>query len=637
MKKRLLSIFLSGILAIGLCTPALADYYEESYAVSDDSEQEILIEYDEIEEEEEEPEIESDTEYVVEDDEEEVVVSDDEEILVEDIEYYSEEYVITGFTKYATDANTVRVNAYNRPSLEKLVASFPKQIEATLEKRNITTVSNISGELADPQTIGDDVTEAVTYKQKIDVTWYCVGDDYEAENGYYYQFSPKWDEEKYILAEGLDVISDAPYISVVVDFEYGIADENGASNGAFSVSDNRNAVYNYLVGTMKMSSAAACGVMANIQYESGFNPTVFGDGGTSYGLCQWHNDRFTRLKNYCSDRGYDYKSVDGQMHYLEYELKNYYKSVYNYLMNVSDSSSGAYDAAYYWCVYFEVPANRYTVGVTRGNYARDMVWPVYGKQSPRITPTPKPTPTPTPTVTKYKITYKLNGGKNNVSNPTLYTKNTSTITLKNPTKKGYFFKGWYTDPDYTERILRIEKGSKGNVTLYAKWKAKTYNIKFYDNGADLASPTMKNMSNLKYGKKYSLYDNRYTRKGYLFICWNTKADGSGDSFSDGEDIKSLCSKDKGTVKLYAQWFMKTYTVQFYGNGSTGGSMTGLKNVPCYRPIRLTKNSFVKKGYKFVGWNTKADGSGKSYTDWQRGTFSNTHGAKIRLFAQWEKL
>ena len=69
---------------------------------------------------------------------------------------------------------------------------------------------------------------------------------------------------------------------------------------------------------------------------------------------------------------------------------------------------------------------------------------------------------------EYKITYKLNKGKNSTSNPKTYTGETE-IKLKKPTRSGYHFVGWYTDSKYKQKIDVIEKGSKGRVTLYAKW------------------------------------------------------------------------------------------------------------------------------------------------------------------------
>ena len=69
---------------------------------------------------------------------------------------------------------------------------------------------------------------------------------------------------------------------------------------------------------------------------------------------------------------------------------------------------------------------------------------------------------------EYKITYKLNKGKNNTANPKTYTSEDE-IKFKKPTRSGYHFVGWYTDSKYKNQISVIEKGSEGSLTLYAKW------------------------------------------------------------------------------------------------------------------------------------------------------------------------
>lgn len=69
---------------------------------------------------------------------------------------------------------------------------------------------------------------------------------------------------------------------------------------------------------------------------------------------------------------------------------------------------------------------------------------------------------------EYKITYKLNKGKNNTANPKTYTSEDE-IKFKKPTRSGYHFVGWYTDSKYKNQISVIEKGSEGSFTLYAKW------------------------------------------------------------------------------------------------------------------------------------------------------------------------
>ena len=69
---------------------------------------------------------------------------------------------------------------------------------------------------------------------------------------------------------------------------------------------------------------------------------------------------------------------------------------------------------------------------------------------------------------KYKVTYKLNGGTNNGDNPVTFSSKTD-IELKAPYKEGYSFAGWYKNKKCTEKIDRIAKKAKKNITIYAKW------------------------------------------------------------------------------------------------------------------------------------------------------------------------
>lgn len=140
-------------------------------------------------------------------------------------------------------------------------------------------------------------------------------------------------------------------------------------------------VFQFLTAELGLNSAAACGVLANIEAESNFSLTAYGDGGTSYGLCQWHDGRFEALQSFCLLYGYDYWSLDGQLNYLAYELRTRYQSTYAALKRVANTSDGAYEAGYVWCVSFEVPANREEKGVIRGRTAQFKYWLRYGGSS----------------------------------------------------------------------------------------------------------------------------------------------------------------------------------------------------------------------------------------------------------------
>ena len=140
-------------------------------------------------------------------------------------------------------------------------------------------------------------------------------------------------------------------------------------------------VFQYLTQRLGFNSAASCGILANIEHESEFNPKLVirdRNGLLSGGLCQWNGGRFTNLRNFCNDRGYDYLTIEGQLEYLGYELqKDSFKHIYNYLMQAPNTEEGAYNAAYYWCYYFEIPSNRAAKAIDRGNAAVSKYWPVY--------------------------------------------------------------------------------------------------------------------------------------------------------------------------------------------------------------------------------------------------------------------
>lgn len=172
---------------------------------------------------------------------------------------------------------------------------------------------------------------------------------------------------------------------------------------------NEQAIFNFLTNDMGLNTAAACGVLANIEKESIFRNDVLEYGytwasGGGYGICQWTNSprtsstgRRTNLVNWCNNNGYDYTSLNGQLHYLQYELNTsyYYNLVTKKLINASNDASGAYTAGYYWCYYFEVPAG-YNTGVseTRGNLAKNTYWPKYSgvPHDPLVEDTRYPTP-----------------------------------------------------------------------------------------------------------------------------------------------------------------------------------------------------------------------------------------------------
>ncbi len=175
---------------------------------------------------------------------------------------------------------------------------------------------------------------------------------------------------------------------------------------------------------------------------------------------------------------------------------------------------------------------------------------------PQETLKPQTTPSISQTTppTGYRITYKLNGGKNNKGNPSSYMSTSADIVLQKPTKKGYTFKGWYEDSSFQRKVTRISRGSIGNRTLYAKWQANKYKVVFKGNGRTKGK--MSSMTSRKYGKSFRLKANKFKRKGWRFAGWSTKKNGKGKRFANRQKVKNLTSKANGKVTLYARWKRK---------------------------------------------------------------------------------
>lgn len=151
---------------------------------------------------------------------------------------------------------------------------------------------------------------------------------------------------------------------------------------------------------------------------------------------------------------------------------------------------------------------------------------------------------------------------------------------------------------------------------------KVHTITFNANGG------RGNMSSVDadYAELFTIPTNRFTHAEQDFVCWNTKADGSGKTYMETD--KFSVSSD---ITLYAQWY-ETYTLKFDANGGFGNM----------KDIEVKENSKVKlpinefwhwdDEYEFVGWNTKPDGSGTSYADEQEIFISSN----MTLYAQWKE-
>jgi len=324
---------------------------------------------------------------------------------------------ITGFVPLENDSYYYEGD----PMEEDITAKLPKTIDVYIDGSDTSTPVN--------------------------VRWESV-ESFDETDFYFYSMKPVW-SDSYTLSPELSEVLDVPWITVYkqeplsemsepmvtedevpaiyvdeeeAEAEYG---EIGASNedpvngsddnsAAFKIlklfaddtyaanETNTDKVYNYLTNTMGLNTAAACGVMTNLNAESAMNPinlentynTLFGltdaeytsrvDAGKGayktkagksrnfktdycgYGLCQWTSlGRRTNLLNKALGKNVSVGDINMQMEFLSEELNGSYSTVVNTLKSVPNNAQGAYIAAFIFCNSFKVPANTVNTAASR--------------------------------------------------------------------------------------------------------------------------------------------------------------------------------------------------------------------------------------------------------------------------------
>lgn len=234
----------------------------------------------------------------------------------------------------------------------------------------------------------------------------------------------------------------------------------------------------------------------------------------------------------------------------------------------------------------------------------------------------------------YKIKYDANTGSGTMADTDAVYDADVTLRKNTFAKTGYTFTGWDTKADgtgtdYADEATVKNLATSGDVTLYAQWKPITYTV-VYDANAEEGITGSTANSTHTYDVAKNLTENSYARTGYTFIGWNTKADGSGDSYADKESVKNLTSVDGDTVTLYAQWGAKSYVLRYHANGGEGTMAN--QTIKYDEPTNLRKNQFTKDDHSFMGWALTPDGEVK-YIDEQT-VVNLLESGTLDLYAVW---
>lgn len=239
------------------------------------------------------------------------------------------------------------------PDLETITDSMPDSLQALLNDGTIAEISPVK--------------------------WVCR-EEYEKDAGYVFQFVP--DLDGFILQDGLEL----PYVFLMSRDQ--AAEQGNEAVTSLAQGDsqtksvtglaNETIIYQFLRQELGLNAAAACGILANIQDESYFNPqaSALDTGGThSFGICQWNSGygRLNELASWCAANGYDFRSLEGQLRFLQHELSQGYG--FDQLKAYPNTAYGAGQAAYHFAsVYERCTPVRWSPRLV---LARDTYWPVY--------------------------------------------------------------------------------------------------------------------------------------------------------------------------------------------------------------------------------------------------------------------
>ena len=224
---------------------------------------------------------------------------------------------------------------------------------------------------------------------------------------------------------------------------------------------------------------------------------------------------------------------------------------------------------------------------------------------------------------RFLVTFNANGGSGGPGSQYKLYSSSITISTAQPTRTGYTFLGW-SDSSTASSPTYYPGGTYSSLsssTLYAVWKVNTYTVSYDANGGTGGPAPV----SVAYGSYCGIAAGTPTRTGYNFLGWATSSTATTAMAS------SSVFQVTSNMTLYAVWQIKTYTVNFNGNGGTLTAYgTTTKAVSVTHGQALTLSTASRTGYTFQGWSTSSTATTASYGSGQLSITSN-----MTLYAVWK--
>ena len=167
------------------------------------------------------------------------------------------------------------------------------------------------------------------------------------------------------------------------------------------------------------------------------------------------------------------------------------------------------------------------------------------------------------------------------------------------TRDGYAFTGWNTQPDGRGQAWAPDAvwTLHGTGVLYARWRGNQQRLNYHGNGNTGGNTESQD------GRTGDVLDTRangFTRDGYEFVEWNTRADGTGDHYGKGSNGVAKWTMLPAGNDLYAIWQANPANIQYRDDWGATGSTPDTTGVTG-QDVTIARNGFTRPGYTFTGW------------------------------------